>query len=237
MHLTTPLGKGIIVIVKDVVNRKGHRKGCRKSVPSQPDKLTAAMELISQGKTPSQLKAMGFGNDTAYRAKRAVESGVIPTASGRAVKVDPDAPETVNISERPSTDILSTVRGVLGLAVKPRVLNMPTPELLYPAMVISIEEWNWSPMAPQDFIDTVLDKFIRATGIEHNAYIYTARLEAIVNFARKHGFKFTNEEEEVEHGSSEPTRPTCEDSKSGGQPEAGGVEGETGESDGVHSGS
>lgn len=86
-------------------------------------------------------------------------------------------------------DALSAVRGILGMLMRPKVLSMPTPELLYPAMVISIEEWGWPPMKPNDFIDTVLDRFLRAADIEFNTYIKRGQLEELIKYAEKGGYK------------------------------------------------
>jgi len=121
----------------------------------------------------------------------------VSTITSRGVEVveapDPNGELGDDIGQGKMSDrSLDTVRGSLGIVARPKVLTIPMPELLYPAMVISIEEWKWSPMRPDDFIDTVLDKFIRATGYEVPGYIKTVELQDVIKFAKLHGYKFKN---------------------------------------------
>jgi hypothetical protein len=90
------------------------------------------------------------------------------------------------------TDPLNAVRGVLGIKLRPKVLECPAPDLLYPAMIISQQEWGWPPMQPQDFIDAVLDKFLSAADIELNVYAKRSQLEEIMRYAELGGYKRNN---------------------------------------------
>lgn len=99
-----------------------------------------------------------------------------------------DFKSELDIDGSPSNEIINQVRGVMGIVSRPKVLTIPMPELLYTAMVISIQKWGWTPMRPDDFIDTVLDKYLRLTGIEVPAYIDTIELSKVVAFAKEHGY-------------------------------------------------
>ena len=66
---------------------------------------------------------------------------------------------------------LDKVRGIYSMIMVPRVLSMPMPDLLYKAMIISIVEFGWTEMKPNDFIDTVLSQWLEACGIITPGYI------------------------------------------------------------------
>ena len=133
-----------------------------------------------------------------------------------AAKTTLGLPETVYATEQIPHKIQEKVRGVLGILVRPKVLSMPTPELLYPAMVLACTDWGWSPMEPHDFIDTVLDKFIQATGKEYNTFIDIEELSRLSEFARAHGYKFDGNKEEGDD-SSKPAGPTGKEDIYGGR--------------------
>ncbi len=86
------------------------------------------------------------------------------------------------------TDVLATVRGALGMQVRPKVLLTPMPELLMSAMVISMNEFGWPAMRPDDFIDTVLDDWLTNAGIELNTYVKRQELQDVVDFAKRNGY-------------------------------------------------
>lgn len=88
-----------------------------------------------------------------------------------------------------SLDSIRAVRGALGITLRPKVVSIPTPELLFPAMVLALNEWGWIPMRPDDFIDTLIQKFVAATGFEIPSYINTAELERVLQFANEHGYR------------------------------------------------
>ena len=73
----------------------------------------------------------------------------------------------VNMAE----ESLDKVRGIYSMIMVPRVLSMPMPDLLYKAMIISIVEFGWTEMKPNDFIDTVLSQWLEACGIITPGYI------------------------------------------------------------------
>ena len=73
----------------------------------------------------------------------------------------------VNMAE----ESLDKVRGIYSMIMVPRVLSMPMPDLLYKAMIISIVEFGFPEMKPNDFIDTVLSQWLEACGIITPGYI------------------------------------------------------------------
>lgn len=166
---------------------------------------------------------------TKAKSTRAASSGGMSGVSIVEVSdsVMPGAEKTMPI------DALNAVRGILGMITRPKVLSMPTPELLYPAMIISIEEWGWQPMRPNDFIDTVLDKFLSASDIEYNTYIKRSVLEEIMAYAHKGGYNppgnslniFGNNgdndidiiKEEEDDGTTGTTEPAGEQDRGGGE--------------------
>ena len=179
--------------------------------------------LFQGGQSFTEIVKAGYSKDMTSRVMNELKAGggppsgidPVPEAKGTPPSLGAGA-KVVTIDETtPREEILTRVRGSLGLAARPKVVNIVTPELLYPAMVISQQEWGWSAMAPEDFIDTVLDKFIRATGIELNTYLKTEELEKLLKFADEHGYFKGNKEKEVKHDSAEPARPVSEGSQTG----------------------
>lgn len=201
--------------------------------PLSVDRDEIAERLIA-GATPYSLRKL-YPQATVYRiynelkAEGRIGGGIEPppvlTTSTKQTKqsireaaslpgVDLVEPKEPSVGQKTlPTDVLTQVRGILGILAKPKVLTMPTPELLYPAMVISIEEWGWPPMRPDNFIDTVLDKFISATGIEHNVYIRKDQLDDMVKFAQEHGYKFKKEEGNDGSGRTQSTGQESGDSR------------------------
>lgn len=104
-------------------------------------------------------------------------------------------------------EAVNRIRGVLGISLRPKVLSCPTPELLYPAMVIAVTEFGFPPMRPDDFIDTVLYQWLDACDIIPYAFMkkseleeltgkYNATSEEIIKdeeFRKKHGLVTTDE--------------------------------------------
>ena len=66
---------------------------------------------------------------------------------------------------------LEKVRGIYSMIMVPRVLSMPMPDLLYKAMIISIVEFGFPEMRPNDFIDTVIAQWLEACGIVTPEYM------------------------------------------------------------------
>lgn len=98
-----------------------------------------------------------------------------PSATGKSANVIDFG------SVNPPSDAVSAVRGALGMAVVPNVLRMPMPELLYTAMVTSISEFGWQPMAPQDFIDTVIYQWLEACDIIVRPITRKSELQKLVD--------------------------------------------------------
>jgi len=101
---------------------------------------------------------------------------------------------------------INRIRGILGITFRPKVLSCPTPELLYPSMVISITELGFPAMRPDDFIDTVLYQWLDACDIVPYAFIKKSELEELAKtysateeiiqdekFRREHGLVTTEE--------------------------------------------
>lgn len=76
------------------------------------------------------------------------------------------------------------IRGILGITLRPKVLSCPMPELLYPAMVIAVNDFGFPPMRPDDFIDTVLYQWLESCDVIPYAYIKKSEAE---EFAKKYG--------------------------------------------------
>lgn len=105
---------------------------------------------------------------------------------------------------------INRIRGILGITFRPKILSCPTPELLYPAMVISITELGFPAMRPDDFIDTVLYQWLDACDIVPYAFIKKSELEELAKtysttegivkdekFRREHGLVTTEEIKEA----------------------------------------
>jgi hypothetical protein len=124
-------------------------------------------------------------------AHRAVKSSAVADRSGVIKHVIPETQLASLLSGEVSlpVDPLNAVRGILGMKLRPKVLECPAPDLLYPAMIIAEQEWGWQPMQPQDFIDTVLSKFLESADIELNIYGRRSQMEEIMRYAEKGGYK------------------------------------------------
>ena len=185
--------------------------------PPSPNRDEAMRALRDGMDIKDCIARFGISRWTAsrYAAKIAEETQTPPLPpEQKDPKIEPAADkekglraiDRVKIDETtPPEEILGRVRGVLAVAVRPKVLEIAMPELLYPAMVISQQEWHWEPMKPEDFIDTILDQFIRATGIELNTYLKVGELERVVKFATEHGYKATEKVKEEKHDGSTST--------------------------------
>lgn len=100
--------------------------------------------------------------------------------------------ETVDLGPKSfPEDAVNKVRGLLGITARPKVLSMPMPELLYPAMVIAVTELGFQPMRPDDFIDTVLYQWLEACDYIPFAYIKKTELEG---YAKRYGIKTTKKD-------------------------------------------
>ena len=137
-------------------------------------------------------------------------------------------------------DPLNAVRGILGMKMRPKVLECPAPDLLYPAMIIAEQEWGWQPMQPQDFIDTVLSKFLESADIELNIYGRRSQMEEIMRYAEKGGYRSSGngnghiepdgdnietcetKEESQDDGDTGSARPSGEESGLDAEPGSGG---------------
>jgi len=128
---------------------------------------------------------------------------MVPTKQQVQAKT-PGARTAAGVSE------IDKIRGVVGIYDQPKVLYMERPELLYIAMAMSLTYWGWNQMSTSDFIDTVLDDYIRASGKEYNVIIDTGRLGELVSFAKERGFNFWEEKpaEEKEKVKAETELPT-----------------------------
>lgn len=93
--------------------------------------------------------------------------------------------ETVELGPKSlPEDAVNRIRGILGITARPKVLSMPMPELLYPAMVIAVTELGFQPMRPDDFIDTVLYQWLEACDYVPFAYMKKSELEG---YAKRYG--------------------------------------------------
>ena len=88
------------------------------------------------------------------------------------------------------TSVVNRIRGILGISARPKVLSMPMPELLYPAMVIATTEMGFPPMTPDNFIDTVLYQWLEAC--DYIPYMYVKKSELAKTLANHGGI--TDEE-------------------------------------------
>lgn len=80
-------------------------------------------------------------------------------------------------------DAVNAARAALGIALVPSILRMPMPELLYTAMAVSISEFGWQAMQPQDFIDTVLYEWLDIRGIITRPIARKSELQDLVDKA------------------------------------------------------
>jgi hypothetical protein len=100
-----------------------------------------------------------------------------PTAQ---VETKEAAPESIDMGETSlPVDAVNRVRGVLGISLRPKVLNCPMPELLYPSMVIAVTELGFPVMRPDDFIDTVLYQWLEACDYIPYAYLKVSEVERL----------------------------------------------------------
>lgn len=90
--------------------------------------------------------------------------------------------DTVNLDGQPTLpyEAVERIRNIMGISARPKVLNMPMPEMLYPAMVIAVTEMDFPPMRPEDFIDTVIYQWLEAAGYIPRAYIKRSELEKLI---------------------------------------------------------
>lgn len=90
--------------------------------------------------------------------------------------------ETVNLDGQPTLpyEAVERIRNIMGISARPKVLNMPMPEMLYPAMVIAVTEMDFPPMRPEDFIDTVIYQWLEAAGYIPRAYIKRSELDKLI---------------------------------------------------------
>lgn len=151
--------------------------------------------------SPPQVVLPGDTSPTLKVAKKAPKARST-SSSGTTGAIIHEMPERILPGSRMlPEDALNAVRGVMELRNRPKVLNMPTPELLYPAMVIAIKEWGWPAMMPQDFIDAVLDKFMSACDIEFNVYTRRSEVEKMLKYAMQAGYIPNNGNNQVQQSS------------------------------------
>ena len=170
------------------------------------------------GATPAELVRKGYPDKSSYRIYRQLEAdGKLPGGPNYGKEDKEDDVDPFKLAE-PSTRVrqivptkqqvqattpgakaatgvseIDKIRGVVGIYDQPKVLYMERPELLYIAMAMSLHYWGWSQMSTADFIDTILDDYIRASGKEYNVIIDTGRLGELVSFAKERGFNFWDE--------------------------------------------
>lgn len=177
-------------------------------------------ELL-MGATPAQLARKGYPEKSCYRIRDELaasgqlpEPGTIVVDEGGSepnpfIPATPapatPAPSTVVAEGKKETgaetvelgpdslpiDAVNRIRGILGISLRPKVLNMPMPELLYPSMVIAVTELGFPPMRPDDFIDTVLYQWLEACDYIPYAYMKVSELERL---AKKYGVAETEGE-------------------------------------------
>lgn len=169
----------------------------------------AITDELLKGVAPAQL-ARKYPRKSVYRIyNELLQSGQLPEPGSIVVDSDdeqrpgkyPFIPITTTTSEpeggKPTTqekgaefielgdktlpvDMVNRIRGILGITLRPKVLSCPTPELLYPAMVISVTELGFPPLKPDDFIDTVLYQWLEACDIIPYAFLKRSELETLV---------------------------------------------------------
>jgi len=171
------------------------------------------------GATPAELIRLGYPEKSCYRIYNKLEAeGKLPGGPSYGKEDNKDDVDPFKLAE-PDTRVrqivptkqqvqattpgakvatgvseIDKIRGVVGIYDQPKVLYMERPELLYIAMAMSLHYWGWSQMSTSDFIDTVLDDYIRASGKEYNVIIDTGRLGELVSFAKERGFNFWEEQ-------------------------------------------
>ncbi|MBA7499316.1 hypothetical protein ES704_02056 [subsurface metagenome] len=125
-----------------------------------------------------------------------------------AVKEKEAGVETVDLGPKSfPEDAVNRIRGILGITARPKVLSMPMPELLYPAMVIAVTELGFPAMRPDDFIDTVLYQWLEACDYIPFAYMKKSEIEG---YARKYGIIETTKEEQVTQEPEDNVQPEPE---------------------------
>jgi len=178
--------------ISSITKATAPKTSARLSPPSieiETDEITDEPDKEQPDTTTIANKGNGGGNGSSTKDKVDKSSGMIVTTFPGAM----------------SLGDMDKVRAALQVTFRPRAISMPTPEMLYPAMVIAITEFGFPLMPPQDFIDTVLYQWLEAAGIIPRVYIKVNELEDLV---KKYGYEiFKNqqteeEEKEVTDGST-----------------------------------
>ncbi len=129
------------------------------------DKNVATDEDDEQQAPPGQ--SLPGGGPLPFTVRRRA-----PSASGKTANIV----DFVGQDTMPA-DTLNAVGRALGVNIVPEVLRMPMPQMLYTAMVISVAEFGWRVMAPQDFIDTVIKQWLEACDIVVQPYGVKSRMQ------------------------------------------------------------
>ena len=111
------------------------------------------------------------------------QGGNMPlTISSDSIAKGKTGAEEVSFPGEPTLpyEAVERIRGILGIQARPKVLSMPMPEMLYPAMVIAVTELHFPPMRPEDFIDTVIYQWLEGCGYIPRAYIKKSELEKLI---------------------------------------------------------
>jgi len=111
------------------------------------------------------------------------QGGNMPlTISSDSIAKGKTGAEEVSFPGEPTLpyEAVERIRGILGIQARPKVLSMPMPEMLYPAMVIAVTELKFPPMRPEDFIDTVIYQWLEGCGYIPRAYIKKSELEKLI---------------------------------------------------------
>lgn len=160
--------------------------------PSQD--LLDAVELIQQGKTPAELKEMGYKHDMSYRAARLVRghkafSG--KSGGGTGVITVPDVPrkEIVLDTTLPGKRdrlITPTVIGHVGgvsdyVSATPTITRFKYPEFLPRARLILKEKFHWpiDQMPLDDILDCIIYYFFLDRGFVLDAYYQVENIEEL----------------------------------------------------------
>jgi len=180
-------------------------------MPRQGNRTGEIMSRLLSGEPPYSLVKQGFSNAAVYAVfNTLVADGklndpnvfanvrtqgkpveidtdgeevkvAVSAKSGKQQKQTRDTADTVDLNVNFSEDAIARVRGIMGIAAVPKVLRMAMPEMLYPAMVISVSEFGWPVMKPDDFIDTVLYQWLEACDFIPNVFIRKSELQKLID--------------------------------------------------------
>lgn len=214
--------------------------------PSQD--LLDAVELIQLGKTPAELKEMGYKHDMSYRAARIAKAGLAfaptPPSSGNGGKSTKRLVLSDTSPNKRDKTITPMAIGQVGgttdyITQVPTIKRMRYPEFLSKAKFVLQRELHWpiQDMPDEDILDSIIYFYLRDRGFLLDAYYKVESVQELrrISHVSAETGEITPLVEEVDHATGPRTEQSRTDAPGGhagdsqhGAGEGSGEEGEAG---------